>query len=186
VSVAGSPLWQNEDVLGVVLALAAFSWLALLLTAPFLPAPLAGSLYAFCSLICHQRPERSFHLAAIQLPVCARCLGIYAGGAVGVLAWVSYAAAWRRSMWRLRDRPLLIDPRLVLSVGVLPTIVTVALEWGGAWATSNGARAMAGEMLGVAIGLSLGHAVGRPALAGGSNEVPARSGRAETRDTLRG
>ena len=62
-------------------ALAAVTWLALLILGPTLPVPLAGALYALGSHICHQRPERSFHLFAAQLPVCARCLGIYAGAA---------------------------------------------------------------------------------------------------------
>ena len=41
----------------------------------------ALGVYAIGSLICHQLPERSFHLWGAQLPVCARCTGIYAGAA---------------------------------------------------------------------------------------------------------
>jgi uncharacterized membrane protein len=37
------------------------------------------------SLICHQRPERSFYLFGAPIAVCARCLGIYLGAAVGLL-----------------------------------------------------------------------------------------------------
>ncbi len=33
--------------------------------------------------ICHQIPERSFHIAGHQLPLCARCTGIYMGAMVG-------------------------------------------------------------------------------------------------------
>src|SRR4029450_149706 len=40
-----------------------------------------------------QRPERSFHLFGVQMPVCARCLGIYAG-----------AAATAALLWLLSDR----------------------------------------------------------------------------------
>ena len=36
--------------------------------------------------VCHQRPERSFHVAGVQLPVCARCTGLYVSGAAGALA----------------------------------------------------------------------------------------------------
>ena len=67
------------------LALAAIVWLTLLILAPVLPVPMAGIVYALGSRICHQRPERSFHLFAAQLPVCARCVGIYAGAAIGSL-----------------------------------------------------------------------------------------------------
>src|SRR5580658_9209119 len=49
---------------------------------------LALLVYAAGSVICHQRPERSFHLLGAQMPVCARCAGIYAGGAVAaIVVW---------------------------------------------------------------------------------------------------
>src|SRR5687768_14239891 len=57
----------------------------------------AALMYAGGSVICHQRPERSFHLAGAQLPVCARCMGLYVGGAVGALLWVT-AAGVRRDL----------------------------------------------------------------------------------------
>jgi uncharacterized membrane protein len=37
------------------------------------------------SLVCHQQPERSFFLFGGSVAVCARCLGIYLGAAVGLL-----------------------------------------------------------------------------------------------------
>jgi uncharacterized membrane protein len=37
------------------------------------------------SLICHQWPERSFFLFGAPVAVCARCLGIYLGAAIGML-----------------------------------------------------------------------------------------------------
>lgn len=45
----------------------------------------AAAVYGIGSIVCHQRPERSFHLFAVQMPVCARCTGIYAGAAVAAL-----------------------------------------------------------------------------------------------------
>src|SRR5580692_775131 len=45
--------------------------------------------YAAGSVLCHQRPERSFHLLGAQLPVCARCAGLYAGTAVAaIIVWL--------------------------------------------------------------------------------------------------
>jgi uncharacterized membrane protein len=39
--------------------------------------------------ICHQLPERSFHMAGQQLPLCARCTGIYMGALSGfTLMWL--------------------------------------------------------------------------------------------------
>ena len=49
------------------------------------PAHVTRAMYAAGRIICHQRPERSFHLGATALPVCARCLGLYAGAAVVAL-----------------------------------------------------------------------------------------------------
>src|SRR4051812_38932852 len=47
---------------------------------------LRGGLFSSAGLLCHQRPERSFSLWGTQFPVCARCAGIYAGAALGVIA----------------------------------------------------------------------------------------------------
>jgi len=87
-----------------VVVLAAASWVALLAAAPRLVAPASGDAAAFAAawtyragaLICHQQTGRSFATGGVQLPVCARCTGLYAGGAVGArLAWFALAAARR-------------------------------------------------------------------------------------------
>src|SRR5204862_3245268 len=127
-----------------VFALAAVTWLALLLLAPVLPVPLAGALYALGSRICHQRPERSFHLLAAQLPVCARCLGIYAGGAAGSLL----ATRARIRPWSNR-----LLPRTLLIGGSIPTALTLVFEWSDEWRAPNLARAAAGVPLGFVITL---------------------------------
>ena len=36
--------------------------------------------------VCHQRPDRSFHLSGRPMPVCGRCAGLYVSGALGLLA----------------------------------------------------------------------------------------------------
>ena len=46
--------------------------------------------YLLGGLICHQRPERSFHPEGVQMPVCARCFGLYLGGGLGVLAALGF------------------------------------------------------------------------------------------------
>jgi uncharacterized membrane protein len=139
----------------VLLAAVAIGWLVLLVAAPVAPAPIATLVYAIGSLICHQRPERSFHLDAIQLPVCARCLGIYAGAAAGTLSRLvpgsdpgSDPAGSDPTFRAFRTRPLLI-------VAAVPTVVTLVLEWTGLWAPGNVVRAVAGVPLGVAAALVL-------------------------------
>lgn len=61
-------------------------WCLLIVLAPLLMerAPTVSFfLYLFFSPICHQLPERSFFLFGHQLPVCARCTGIYFGAFLG-------------------------------------------------------------------------------------------------------
>ena len=145
-------------MLVVAIALLAGLWLALLLAAPALPAPLSAAVYAFGSLICHQQPERSFHLAAFQLPVCARCFGIYAGAAAGTLAaaWLRPKTTGPNGGTRRRMARVLATRRwsVTLAAGV-PTMATFALEWIGAWQPSNATRALAGVPLGFAVALVL-------------------------------
>jgi uncharacterized membrane protein len=100
----------------------------------------AAILHRGAALVCHQRPDRSFHLEGARLPVCARCSGLYAGGALGsVLGWV---AALRRVR----------GARAVLLAAAVPTAVTVGVEWAGLAPLSNAARAAAGLPLGAAAG----------------------------------
>jgi uncharacterized membrane protein len=64
---------------------------------------LALAVYGIGSFVCHQLRDRSFHLWSAQLPVCARCTGIYFGAAIGALLWVARAFpayALRASAWR--------------------------------------------------------------------------------------
>src|SRR5438067_12965322 len=88
-------------VLRRAFVLAAVTWtVARPLAAASATAPHPSSmiyLFSFCvyligSIVCHQRPERSFHLWSAQLPVCARCTGIYAGAAVAAIIALSVAA----------------------------------------------------------------------------------------------
>ena len=126
--------------MALFVALVAVAWLALLVAAPLLPAAPSALVYAFTSLICHQRPERSFHLDGFQLPVCARCLGIYGGAAVGALAAVAASRGVRAG------RPAV--PWVLTAAAFAPTAATVALEWAGLWPTSNLVRAIAGAPAG--------------------------------------
>ena len=58
--------------------------------------PVIGFALQRCfALVCHQRPERSFILSGGSVAVCARCLGIYLGAALGALLRVPRAIAWR-------------------------------------------------------------------------------------------
>jgi uncharacterized membrane protein len=59
---------------------------ALLVIGTFLVSPpwtVLGKADLIGYAICHQIPERSFHIAGQQLPLCARCTGIYMGALAG-------------------------------------------------------------------------------------------------------
>jgi uncharacterized membrane protein len=126
---------------------AALAWVTLVLTAPValsrgrLPAFTLG-VYQAGALVCHQRPERSFHLAGVQLPVCARCFGLYLSGAVGL----TLASRSRRALSVRAARTL-------LAVAAVPIATTVALEWLGTIQTSNVQRMLTGLPLGFAAGV---------------------------------
>jgi hypothetical protein len=73
---------------------ATVTWALLLPLVPFVASrphatPIGAALliavYAIGGVICHQLPERSYHLWTAQMPVCARCAGIYAGAAMAAI-----------------------------------------------------------------------------------------------------
>ena len=61
----------------------------------------AAGTYLLGGVVCHQRPDRSFHPGGVKMPVCARCAGLYLGAGLGVLA----AAGFRRRRGGPADRP---------------------------------------------------------------------------------
>jgi len=99
----------------------------------------AAVIYAAGSNICHQRPERSFHIAGHPMPVCARCTGLYVSAALAVPLALLFAV------------PLTVrGARRLLVLAALPTAITWALEYAGVVPFSNAARALAALPLGCA------------------------------------
>jgi uncharacterized membrane protein len=101
--------------------------------------------YLAGAVVCHQRPDRSFHLGAAALPVCARCTGIYVAAALTALA-----ALWPgdRTM-----RTWLVDgdtrlSRIAIAIALVPTATTILWEWGIGSTPSNVVRAAAGAPIG--------------------------------------
>jgi uncharacterized membrane protein len=105
-------------------------------------------IFAIGSLICHQRPERSFFFDGHQFPVCARCTGLYLSAGAGLLGWLALKIA---SRWR----PRVFDPRLavrVILIAAVPTAVSLATGVIGLWDGSNMTRAMLAVPLGASAG----------------------------------
>jgi uncharacterized membrane protein len=102
--------------------------------------------YMAAGRVCHQQPERSFYSDGAQWPVCARCAGLYLAAPV--------AAAWvltRRRRMAPMDRPAY----LAMAVAAVPTVVTLAWEWGGLGTPPNLVRFVSALPLGAAIAWAL-------------------------------
>jgi uncharacterized membrane protein len=59
------------------------------------PPGLFGKVDAIGYAVCHRISERSFHIGNIQLPLCARCSGMYLGAVTGLVFQV--ISGWKRS-----------------------------------------------------------------------------------------
>ena len=127
------------------LTLAAVAWSAALFLAP-------GLLFPAGTFICHQRPDRSFFVHGHQVPVCARCTGLYVGASVAAPLALALAAAvpGARARW-------------LIGFAAIPTIVTWSLEFIGTAHFSNISRFLAALPLGaMAAWLVLSTFVHRP------------------------
>jgi uncharacterized membrane protein len=157
----------RSSVLRAAFIAASVAWALILPLAPFVAsrphasAPAAAfvlAVYGIGALICHQLPARSFRAFAVQLPVCARCTGIYAGAAMAAILAASHrtgeaapvdrtTVAQGFSPARAAQRRL----RLTLAAAAAPTALTLIGEWTTGVTPSNTIRFAAGLPLGAAI-----------------------------------
>ena len=121
--------------------LIALAILGLIIGAPIAQAyghpAFAAPIYKTFSFVCHQIPERSFHLAGHQFGVCSRCTGLYAGFAVAALV---YPLA--RSLQRT-DTPA----RVWLILATLPLAIDFALGYFSIWENTHLSRFLTGALL---------------------------------------
>jgi uncharacterized membrane protein len=120
--------------------------------------PLAAmAIAAFFSRLCHQRPDRVLYLFGAPTAICLRCLGIYAGAAIGGLFRLDHRLAQR-----------------CLGVALALNIADIAAESIGLHGNLPLLRLLIGATLGSAVGAmfsaylpgakSLAHFDKRPAL----------------------
>lgn len=116
--------------------------LAAVIAAPLINAQghtaFASTIYQAFSYLCHQIPERSFHLAGHPFAVCSRCTGLYAG-----FAFATLALPLARSLKRT-DTPHIIW--LLLS-GV-PLAIDFGLTYFGVWENNHFTRVTTGALFG--------------------------------------
>jgi len=135
--VAAAAAWAGWLVVAPVLAAAA----------PSRPAAWAAAVtYRAGAVICHQQDARSLHVGGVRMPVCARCFGLYAGGAAGTLL----AAGWLFAARRPVSLPL-ARSRAAAAVGALPTLAAWAAEHLAGLPVPGPARAAFAIPLGAAV-----------------------------------
>lgn len=134
---------RKSSLMYALLMLIALAWLAVIFLPPWLMAGghslSAVSLYRGLSDICHQIPERSFHLLGFPLAVCSRCTGIYAGFVIGLVLYPFCR--------RLSDQN--IPLRGWLLVGALPMLVDFGGDFAGLFVNTFFSRTATGVLLGV-------------------------------------
>ncbi len=134
---------QAFRVWGLTLAVVGL-WTIAIVAAPTARASGSGAvsspLYTFFSYICHQQPERSFHILGEQFGVCSRCFGVYLGLVIGVIAY---------PIWRGVET---IEPvaRFWLFVSLIPITIDWSLTAFGIWENTQVSRLMTGLILGIA------------------------------------
>ncbi len=160
--------------LHITFVAAAAVWAALLVLAPFLAsrahastfgAALTLAVYAVGGAVCHQLPERSFHVWTTQMPVCARCTGIYFGALASAVAataaWLKARLAYATTYATAHDTAQgsavghrtrgAVGARTILALAVLPSAATLVFEWTAGHAPANAIRFAAGLPIGIAV-----------------------------------
>jgi len=127
-----------------VSAFLVLAWIFLIILAPIAEADnfhaVSNPLYKFFSYLCHQMPERSFHLGEHAFAVCSRCFGVYFGLFFGFIVY-----PFLRSIEEIE--PL---PRFWLFLAMIPMAIDWLLGAFGIWENIHFSRFLTGAILGTA------------------------------------
>ena len=134
-SLSAFPVWLFIATASLVILIA-------LIAAPLLQAQghtsSAAAIYKAFSFLCHQIPERCFHVAGHQFAVCSRCTGLYAG-----FAFATLALPLVRSL-RKTDTPRVIW----LLLSAVPLAIDFGLTYFGVWENTHFTRVTTGALFG--------------------------------------
>lgn len=103
-----------------------------------------GLLWRMGAAVCHQMAARSFFGAGGQMPLCARCTGLYTG------AFLAFAFFF----WRKRlggNCPFAKREMLLTVAALLPLAVDGAGSYLGFWESNQLSRVLSGGLAGVAL-----------------------------------
>ena len=96
------------------------------------------------SAVCHQMAERSFLYDGMQMPLCARCTGIYTG--------VFFAFCFFFLKKRMGSgRPFSMPQTILAAAAILPVGIDGAGSYLGFWESSQFLRILTGSIVGVVI-----------------------------------
>lgn len=121
-----------------------FFWCFLFISVPFFRS--GGSFLRrvsvlstlFFAPVCHQIPERSFHIMGCPIAVCARCSGIYIGFLLGTIVY-----PFVRNL-----ETVMLPPRWILGIGIIPMILEMCLSRLGVIGTHRYLLGLSGLVLG--------------------------------------
>ena len=99
---------------------------------------ISAAIYKTFSFVCHQIPERSFHLAGYKFAVCSRCTGLYSGFALAALIYPIV-----RSL-RQTETPGIVW----LFLAAVPLVVDFSLGYFSIWQNNHASRFATGALLG--------------------------------------
>ena len=134
---------RSRSMYGILLSLVAL-WCLSIVGAPLAriagaPAVIPDFLYAMFSRVCHQFPDRTFHLAGEPFGVCIRCSAIYFGFLAMLVAYPF--------VWSIGETA--VPPRWILIAGLAPMAIDVVLNFFGFHASSVLTRVISGSIAGM-------------------------------------
>jgi uncharacterized membrane protein len=134
----------SATLIWAITATIALALVAVIVAAPLAQATqhqqFAAAVYKAFSFVCHQIPERSFHLAGYKFAVCSRCTGIYAGLALAALTYPLVHSL------KQTETPSL----LWLFIAAAPLAVDWSLGYFSIWQNNHASRFATGFLLGAA------------------------------------
>jgi uncharacterized membrane protein len=110
---------------------------------PFVPEFFRAMLMVAFDPVCHQMPDRSFHIHGEQLAVCHRCYGVFVGLVIGAIL-LPFAGKWDAVLYR-RAGVVLLIAILIPGTDWMGTIV-------GLWSNTAWSRSLTGAVFGTAAG----------------------------------
>ena len=134
-------VWLVTIALGIVFV----SWLL------NSPAGVLGKADAVGYAVCHRIDGRSFHIGNVQMPLCARCTGIYLGVLLGVALMV-VAGRWRAgALSPMRVIAVLILFIAIMGVDGVNSYLTLIPGMPHLYEPQNWLRLITGTLNGVAV-----------------------------------